>query len=559
MINALTLSLRRFIYLVRLELREARALIALVIAVCLALRTGLVWFEYQRGFGPTFKINDAIVLGMLSFAASLPVLADVFAGSGERCARSAIASQAVSSVTMYLAKVCAVAMATAAIYLTLCAASALTVAALVSPSAALPAGGSTEVHRVAHALVESGVLVLALAAVAVTSSVALVFRHALAATVAGWATIAALFAMHFDTGALKLGTRLASLSAETTQASASPWTYAVLFVAFGCACRLRGRASRSWWTRSWRIALVLGLSSGAAAGAMELREWRRATYEFNDPGAYISCGLPDVSGDGMRVVLKLSKDDVETGWYVDLVSLKAQRITSNNLEFLDDPMLSPFDRGLKRQRIRKLKEFGRVGGEFFRPAWEERWTSKLNQVASTVEEVHVIPPRRRLPEVAYYLDLDQRIHSVDLPSGTDTATPYRVDGEAPSFGVDEEGRWATWSDSDLHFRAVELATGQEVTYEQSGSLGRVIGGFLLPSFEGRPVLRCLNDHGSSHATIHDGKVVALPLARRYDQLVDVDGNHLIGISEENGLYLIGPGCEEIAVLREPMPAALPTR
>ena len=560
MLNTLSLSLRRFGYLVRLEAREAWGITASVVGISLMITFGVALFAHREDFTLAFDVKEALGLALLAFAAFLPVLADIFAGSEERSARRAMASLPVSSGTIFGGQVFVALGAAAAIYAALCAAWMIATAVLGAPAEARPLGHEWgALGTLAGALAVSGVLMLPLAAVTVTCFVAQVFRHALAATVAGWGTAMGLIALYFDVGVIDLGVRFAQFPPVAASVVAVPWAILTLLIGFHFACRLRGSASRSWIVRGGRIALVLGLSSVAAAGIVELRERQRASYGFYDEGAYISCGMPDVSGDGETVVLKLAKDEVETGWFYDLVANRTYRIAEDNLDTLKDPMLSPFDRGLHRRRTALVRESVEVDGDWHRRVWGEEWTSPFDGPGISVEAIHVIPPRRRLPGIAFYFDADRRLHRVDLRTGKDSSTQYVVDGSAFSAGIDEEGRWLTWSDADGHFYAVELATGKRVDHAPEEPLGRIFAAFLVPSIGGDPVVRCLNEDGPSHGVIRDGEVIALPLARRYTHLVDVDGQHLVGISEENGLYLLGPDCEERTVLREPMPNAVPER
>ena len=553
-------SLRRFSYVVRLEAREAKNLTALVLGISLMLTFGVALFARREGYGLDFRLEEALALGVLTFAAFLPVIADVFAGGEERSARRAMASLPLSSATMFGAQVCAALGAAAVIFAALCAGWALAAAVLDAPTELRPRGGGWgDFSGVAAALVEAGALVIPLAAAAVTCFVAQVFRHALAATIAGWAAALILFAQHFDAGIMNLGTSFAHFPAFTTAAASSPWTYLALLLAFGFACRLRGSANRSWWARASRIALVLALSSSAAAGAVSFQEWRRFAYDFNDPAAYISDPTTPVLNGGQAAVVQLSKNDFRTYWQVDLRDYSAKRMSKDWADkFYNETKGSPFYRGLERQRTAIVRDAHMIDGEYLRRVSEERWTSHFNGPPVVVEALQVIPPRRRRPEIAYYFDIDKRLHRVDLIKGKDTPTDHVIDGPAFCAAIDEDGRWLTWY-AEEGLNAVNLATGKHITYARKEPLGRIFNARWGASFRGAPVLRVDHDKrsGPSHATIQNGKFVPLPFSRRYSDLTDVDGQTLLGRSEENGLYLIGPNGQETATLRPPKPNALP--
>lgn len=565
-------SLRRFGYLLRLEVREARNIVGLVLGLSAMITLGVAWFASREQFVLAFEVSEALLLGAFAFAGSLAVLADVLAGSDERAGRRAMASLPVSSATAFASRVVVVVGAAALIYVVLC---ATWIASVLVAHWALEtrsvSHGFKDLGGVVLELVHGGALVIPLGAAAATAFVALVFRHALAATVAGWAAIASLVAFQFDAGIIDLGTRHLFFPKLAADVASSPITPMALLLGMGASYQLRGAASRSWLARSWRIALVLGLSSVAAASALELRDWRRTSYEFLDPLAYVDGPFPLVTLDGQAAVFNLRKNGYSTGWRVDLATGSAERFEFGQADRIpSDPFNLLFERGMKRRRRSIVRDHVYIDDVWHSRVTEESLSSRHGGPMVTVQAKWIIPPRRRLPEVAFYLDAGDRLHRVDLSTGDDSATEYTLSGYPSGACIDEEGRWLTWISSDERFHAIDLESGEETIFPGEdpadlpenlpGDRPKIYGSPWMPSLGGKPILRCYEGDGwPSHATIEDGKVVGLPLARRYYQLVDVDGERLVGLSEENGLYLLGPDCQEIEVLREPMPDALPRK
>jgi hypothetical protein len=568
MLTSFNGTLRRFGYLVRLEAREVAWTTSLVLALCLFLILGVAWFAHSQGFELVFEVHEAIRLSHPAFVGFLVILADVLSGGEERAARRVMASLPVASALVFVAKVLVALVAAVLIYAILCAVwGALAVLAGSTPDVQTLRRSWEEFSGVAAELLSGGALVIPLASAAATAFVAVVFRHALPATIAGWTTIGALIAFQFRAEVIDLGTRHLYFPQLLTDVASNPVTLLALLVGLAAASQLRGAASRSWFARSWRIGLVLGLCSGAAASALELRDWHRTSYRFLDPMAYVDGPSPLVTLDGQATVVDLLKDEYSTSWRIELATGAVERLKPGHRDrMFDDPFVSLFERGMTRRRLGIIE--GRVlrDGEWHGRLTEESLSHCRGGPAVTVIAKFILPPRRRLPDIAFYLDPDDRLHRVDLSTGEDSVTEYTLTGSPRSMCIDEGGRWLTWTSSDLRFHAIEMESGRQTVFpaEDPADLPegrpRVYGGWWMPSLGGKPVLRCFDGDGwPSHATIEDGQVVGLPLARRYWHLVDVDGERLVGLSEENGLYLLGRDCQEIAVLREPMPDALPKR
>jgi len=89
--------LRSFACLVRLEGREARGIVGLVVGINLLLVLGVAWFARREGFELAFDTAEALLLGHLAFVGFLPVLADVLGGDRARAASGAMARLPVAS------------------------------------------------------------------------------------------------------------------------------------------------------------------------------------------------------------------------------------------------------------------------------------------------------------------------------------------------------------------------------------------------------------------------------------------------------------------------------
>lgn len=542
---------RRFSYLVRLEAREARATYGFVLALGLLLAVGRAWWLSRSGSDVTLGWSEARGHAWLAQLLLIPILADVFSANDERAAQRVVASLPVSSTAVFLARWTMVAGAALTLFLGLVLARG-TFAAL-GPTGAEPAlspAGIEGSWGSIYAWMLGGSPAFPLVVYSATCLVALVFRHGLSATLVGVFTIVSVVAL-LASDLVNRGERLLGDSDVVVNVLFSSFTPLVLLLTLSMAFRLRGSASRSWVARCVRVGAAVVMCSGMAAGAVEFKEWQRRHYGFDDPDASVS-GWPGVTLDGSLAVLSLEREGWRTGWALNLTNGEVERASEAHLSlFTGDPTLT-FHRGLERRSTAVVRGSELVNEDWLRRVVEERWTSEFGAPPMIVTSLFVISPRRREPHVAYYLDAERWFHRVDLADGTDVKMDIQIDGEPMSAGVDEDGRWLTWNGGrreDGVLRGVNLVTGERFEHVPESREKRIYGGYIMASFGGGPVLTAFTKDGPSHFMVRGGKVVPLPLVRRYSKLTDVDGERLLGCTDDGGVYLIGHDGEETVVFR----------
>ncbi|QDV05919.1 hypothetical protein Poly30_14220 [Planctomycetes bacterium Poly30] len=538
---------RGFTALFGLEAREARMIFCGMLEIGLLVVAGVAWWTVRSNGEVAPGWKELLGLAGLAQLALVPVLADVLSAGDERSAQRAVASLPVSSGLVLLARGAVMLVAAATLFLGFAIAWWLLAAVLPGPSASSPCDESP--WDLVAAWATAGFPLLPLVSLGTTGLVALLFRHALSATVVGLASAAAFTAMLVDPGLLDRGTSLLRLDGPIHSVVYSPWTPLVLALPFWAAFRLRGGASRSWFVRGSRAALTLALCSGAAAGAAEFKEWRQLSYAFQDPLAQMN-NLPWVALDGSAVVLTLRRDEAVTAWAVDLCSGEPRRASEHELESYHEESR----RGFVRDRGPLVRARERVDGGWVHPVREERWTSELGGPPITVHVIHVLLPARRAPGIAYYVDADRWFHCVDLEAGTDEKTDIQIDGLPLTASVDEDGRWLTWNgefSATPTFTAVNLETRERIQYVPGSAGERIFGHAYMASSGGGPVLRSNRDDGTVYYTIRDGSFVPMPFQRSYLLIWDIDGERMIGGGKDGGLYLIEPDGSEATVLRSP--------
>ncbi len=154
-------------------------------------------------------------------------------------------------------------------------------------------------------------------------------------------------------------------------------------------------------------------------------------------------------------------------------------------------------------------------------------------------------------DTAFYVDIDDPLHRVNVHTGDDEPLDVQVAPGTFFLQVDEDGHWVNWDDPEHGFQAVHLGTGEEISIPLTSPWGKVHGMYPPALLGGLPLVRRAGHDGIWRLKRRGDGYEIIKLARDYSTLVELDGQRAVACSLEGGLYVVGPDGEEVAVLRPP--------
>lgn len=578
--------------LLRKELRDL-AWLACGVAVAgalLVVGAGAL-FDFVIG---TFTPDTWSTWCALGALAALPLAAEVLCADG----RTATARRAQAWPTPLATVITAKAVALASY-------AALLVAVWLTASALAPGMRTRLPFEVVH-----GVLPLIVpTALFTTLLVAAVTGHSLAALLAGLATGGVLAVFH-DTGlftptlvAGQIEYWLMSLLAY----SWSPITLGPAVLCIGWIHAGRGPAARSIVRRALRASTCVGVFCLAQFALDSPRWFVTPQLAFDDAGAEVQRFHP--SPDGRRIAVELfhrpsfcttwwildangeappqrvstsavtRATGLGAGWQVELLdwstdgavlvgaSMRGSTANFRSQSWILDPETLAVDYLENSPAQHRLGQWLTRSSlrDSTAAALREVWSLPDGSAAMTLPASQKLGQARHAPGIAFYMDVEQRVHRVDLVAGVDDTTDVVLEGKWYGAQFSDDGRWMVHQRTE-GLELVEFASARSLAVPGKKVLEWVdrpiLGGPLTPNrwalWTKRPEPLVIDVSGDDESAPSRWRLVGLDGERElsipagHTIPVDLDGTHwIVCDTDHRRIELLDEDGTPVRTLRAP--------